>query len=71
MPVRLFRDFHDALPSAGIGLLNVEELAHSGGDVGDAHLAAGSSMGHSPAEEEAGDVGIVGVPLAVRGSRGI
>lgn len=67
---RLLHDFGDGLTDAGVGLLDVEHLGDGGGDVGDVDLATGAAVLYLPAVEQQGNVGIVGVPLAVGGADG-
>ena len=55
----------DSLSNAGIRLLDMQFLTHRWGDVGDMHLAAGAAVFNLPAIEQQGDVGIVGIPLAM------
>ena len=61
----LFRDFYDGLTHAGAGLLDVQQLADGGGNISNVDLARGGSMSNLPAEEQAGDMGIIRVPLAM------
>ena len=60
----------NGLAGAGIGLLDVQHLAHGGRDVVDMYLARRGTVTDTPAEEQQGDVGVVGVPLAVGGAYG-
>ena len=56
---------HNSLSDAGIRLLDMQHLGDGRSNVCDVYLAAGAAMFHFPAIEQQGDVGIVGIPLAM------
>ena len=61
-------NFCDSLADAGVGLLDVQHLTDGWGDIGDVYLTTRTAVLHLPAEEQQGDMRIVGVPVAVGGA---
>lgn len=61
-------DLQDGVADAAVGSLDVEQGADGGGDVGDVALCLRGSMLDTPAEEDEGDVAVVGVPQSVGGA---
>ena len=57
--------------AAGIyWLLDMEHLGHCRRNIGDVNLTARTAVLHLPAIEQQGDMGVVGIPLAVGGADG-
>ena len=46
----------------------MEHLCHGGSDVGDVHLTTRAAVLYLPAEEQQGDMGIIGIPFTVSGT---
>ena len=64
-------DLKDGLTNAGIGLLDVKQLADGRSDVGDVYLAGSGSVLYLPSVEKAWDMGVVGIPRAMCSTRGL